>query len=410
LLLVSLTLGCSPETPSDEEFRRPVKTMVVTAGNELRVRSFPGKVEASRRVELAFQVPGLLVEFPVKEGQQIAQGELIGRLRQDEFQARLATLQGRLDQARATLRSQLAGERPEERLRREALVRAAEATLANARAELDRSTQMLSRRAISQQAHDVSETAYRVAQEEHQAAVQLLEQGTIGREEDIEAHEAQVRALEGQVVEANLQLQDTTLRAPYDGVIAERFVEEQQNVQAKQPVVRFQDVEEIEIIVDVPESVMVTDIRRAEIVQLVAELGGAPGIAFPVEIKEMSQVADPTTQTFRVRVAMKAPPDLQALPGMTATVTATYRRASILGEQLFIPISAVLEPNEANAIVWVIGPEESVTQRSVKVGGIEGGRIEILQGLNPGDRIAVAGVTLLREGMHVRDLGVGLGG
>jgi multidrug efflux pump subunit AcrA (membrane-fusion protein) len=147
LCLLNLTVGCSPSAPPEVEVRRPVKTMVVAEGGDLRVRSFPGKVEASRRAELAFQVPGLLVNFPVREGQQIAEGDLIGELRQDEFRARLQSLQGRLDQARAALQAQLAGERPEERRRREALVRAAEATLANARAELDRSTQMFSRRA-----------------------------------------------------------------------------------------------------------------------------------------------------------------------------------------------------------------------------------------------------------------------
>ena len=107
-----------------------------------------------------------------------------------------------------------------------------------------------------------------------------------------------------------MQLSDTTLTAPYDGVIAQRFVEEGQNVQAKQPVVRFQDVEEIEIVVDVPETVMAADIRTADVIELVAEFSGAPGLRFPVEIREIAQVADPTTQTFKVRAAMQAPTDV----------------------------------------------------------------------------------------------------
>ena len=114
----------------------------------------------------------------------------------------------------------------------------------------------------------MAETAYRVAQEDHRAALQVLEQGTIARQEDIEAQEAQVRGLEGRVVEANLQLEDTTLRAPYDGVIARRFVEEGQNIRAKEPVVQFQDVDEIDIAVDVPETVMIADMRSADIVQM----------------------------------------------------------------------------------------------------------------------------------------------
>ncbi len=98
-------------------------------------------------------------------------------------------------------------------------------------------------------------------------------------------------------------------------MIAQRFVEQNQNVTAKQPIVKFQDVDEIEVAVDVPETVMAADIRSADIVQMVAEFSGAPGLQFPVQIREVAQVADPTTQTFQIRVAMKAPPDVNLLPG-----------------------------------------------------------------------------------------------
>src|SRR5690606_15902794 len=197
-------------------------------------------------------VPGLLVKLPVKEGQRVAKGDVIGELRKEEFEARLTALQGELDQARAVLRRLQSGERPEETLRRESNVRAAEARMANARAEFRRFEQLIRNSAVSRSQYEVAETAYRVAQEEYQAAVQLLEKGAIGREEDIDAQAAAVRGLEGRVVEAALQLADTTLTAPYDGVIAQRFVEEGQNVRAKEPIVRFQDVEEIEVVVDVP--------------------------------------------------------------------------------------------------------------------------------------------------------------
>ena len=80
---------------------------------------------------------------------------------------------------------------------------------------------------------------------------------------------------------------------------------------AKQPVVQFQDVDEIDIAVDVPETVMAADIRSADIVQMIAEFSAAPGLQFPVRDPEVAQVADPTTQTFRVRVAMKAPPGIR---------------------------------------------------------------------------------------------------
>ena len=386
--------------------------MVVASGGDVRTRIFPGVAEAARRVELAFQVPGLLVKLPVKEGQRVAKGEVIGELRKEEFEARLTSLQGELDQARAILRRLQSGERPEETLRRESNVRAAEARMANARAEFGRFEQLIRNSAVSRSQYEVAETAYRVAQEEYQAAVQLLEKGTIGREEDIDAQAAVVRGLEGRVVEAALQLSDTTLTAPYDGVIAQRFVEEGQNVQAKQPVVRFQDVEEIEIVVDVPETVMAADIRTADVIDLVAEFSGAPGLRFPVEIREIAQVADPTTQTFKVRAAMQAPADVTILPGMTATVTADFRRAGVLGQQLLVPISAVVKKDSGDQIVWLVegeGDSQKVAKRAVKLGDAAGGDVEIAEGLAAGDRIAIAGASRLRDGMQVRDLGNQLG-
>jgi RND family efflux transporter MFP subunit len=410
LSIALLATGCSSNDPTAPEVVRPVKTMVVAAGGESHGRTFPGKVEASRKVELAFQVPGLLVKFPVKEGQKVARGELIGRLRQDEFKARLKALTGQLDQARAALRALQSGERPEERLRLEANLRAAEAKLANARAELNRNERLLQSRAISREQYDLSLTAFRVAQEEQQAARQMLEQGTVARDEDIEAKEAAVRGLEARVVEANIQLEDCTLNAPYDGVIARRFVEENQNVRAKEPVVQFQDVDEILVAVEVPETVMAADLRAADIVQILAEFSGAPGLQFPVHIKEVAQAADPTTQTFTVRAAMKAPQGVNLLPGMTATVALTYRRARILGDRILVPISAVFKDPTGEQVVWVVGPGQTVARRVVKLGEAAGGQVEVVDGLQTGDRIAVAGVTFLRDGMKVRDLGDALGG
>jgi RND family efflux transporter MFP subunit len=384
--------------------------MVVSSGGDIRVRRFPGRVDASRRVELAFQVPGLLIKLPVKEGDKVSKGAVIAQLRQDEFQARLKSLQGQLDQARATLQALRAGERPEERRRREAQVRAAEARLTNARADLDRAARLVTSRTIPRAEYEQFETTYRVAQEDLKAAREQFEAGTIGREEDILAGEAQVRGLEARVVEANIQLRDTTLHAPYDGVIAQRFVEEGQNVQAKQRVVRFQDIDEIEIVVDVPESVMAAEIRGADIVEMLAELSAAPGLQFPVQIREVAQVADATTQTFSVRAAMQAPEGIRVLPGMTATVTVNYRRASILGDRILVPISAVFQRDNGEQVAWIIDSDGKSSPRPIKTGVASGSHIEIMEGLQPGDRIATAGVSFLRDGMRVRDLGDALGG
>ncbi len=404
-----LAAGCSRTPAPAPEVIRPVKTLVITAGEDTRSRSFPGRVEAANKVELAFQVPGILVSLPVREGQRVTKGQVVAQLRQDEFQARLKNLQSQLDRARVDLQALRAGVRPEERLRLEAQLRAADAKLVNARADFGRSEQLLRSRVISPLEHDRAISAFAVAQENQQAARQMLEQGTTAREEDIQAKEAEVRGLESRVVEANLQLTDSTLRAPYDGVIAQRFVEQGQNIQPRQPIIKFQDVDEIDIVVDIPETVMAAEIRSADLLEMTAEFSAAPGLRFPVHIKEIAQRADPVTQTFSVRVAMKAPADLNLLPGMTATVTLTYQRARILGVRTLAPIAAIVEESSGASVVWVIGADQVVERRVVKTGEPTGNRVEILEGLQPGDRIAVAGVSFLRAGMKVRDLGDALG-
>jgi RND family efflux transporter MFP subunit len=269
---------------------------------------------------------------------------------------------------------------------------------------------MIQLKAIPRGDYDRAETAYRVAQEDYNAALQILQQSTVARLEDIEAQAAQVRVLESRLGEANVDLKDSTLRAPFHGVVARRFVEQGQNLRAKEPVVQFQDVDEVDIVVDVPESVMIADIRPAKNSQATATFSSAPGRQFPVRIKEMAQAADPVTQTFQVRVTMKAPPDLNVLPGMTATVVLSSRGAGTRDNRILVPISAVFKDGTGVQVAWVVGPDQTVSRRPVKVGEAAGGQIAITEGLRSGDRIAVAGVTFLRDGMKVRDLGDALGG
>ena len=407
--VIIVLAGCSRPAEKPPEAARPVRTHVVTAGEDASTRIFPGRVEAAKQVELTFQVPGLLVNLPVREGQKVAEGDMIAQLRQDEFRARLGALQGQLDRSRADLQALRAGARPEERLRLEAQLRSADATLANARIDLDRATRLLRSQTISRLEFDRAQTSYRVAAEKREAARQTLDQSLTGREEDILAKESEVAGLEAQVVEASIQLADSTLRAPYEGVIAQRFVEQGQSVRAKQPVVKFQDVQEIEIVADVPEAVMASAVRTADIVGMTAEFSAAPGRRFPVHVKEIAQRADPVTQTFPVRVAMKAPEGVNILPGMTATVSMTSRRSGILGERIFVPVGAVFKESSGEQVAWIVGAEGVVSQRPVRTGEIFAGEIEIVGGLQPGDRIAAAGTSFLREGMKVRDLGDALG-
>jgi len=255
------------------------------------------------------------------------------------------------------------------------------------------------------------QAAYRVAQEELTSARQLLEKSSGARQEAIDSKEAEVRGLEAGLMESNLQLKDSTIHAPYDGVIARRFVERRQTVTAQTPIVLFQSLEEINIAVDVPEGVMTTEIRSAETERIDAEFTGVPGRQFPVKIAEVAQIADPVTQTFNVRFSMNVPPDLTLLPGMTSRVIMFLKTPQGRRKALLVPFSSVLRDNSTGeSIVWVIEPDNTATRRPVKVGEPTGDQIKILEGLQTGDRIAVSGASFLWEGMKIRDLGNALGG
>ena len=375
LSIVWFIVGCSSQQPPPAEEARPVKTMVVEAGNLPNVRSFPGRVEASKMADLAFQVPGVLVSLPVREGERVSKGKVIAELRQDEFQARLQTAQGTLDQARAQLG-------------------AAQSTLTNTKTESERFGRLVETNAVSRSDYDSAQTAYLAAQESYNG------------------QQAAIRALEGRLAEAKLQLGDSTLRAPYDGVVAQRLVDVGQNVVPNNPVIRFQNVNDVDIVVDVPEGFVASDLRSSAIQQGVAELSIAPGQRFPVRVKEIAQIADPRTQVFEVRFAMKAPPRITALPGMTANVTITTRARENArpGSLVVVPISAVSKQDTGEQVVWILGSDQAVHRRIVKLGAPTGNQIEIASGLQQGDRIVVAGATFLQEGMKVRDLGNALGG
>jgi len=409
LSITCLTTACSRQSAPQHEEIRPVKTMTVGEGGTSYVRSFPGRVEAAKTVDLSFQVPGLVVALPVKEGQKVARGQMIGQLRSSEFQARREAAQGQLDQGQAVLDALRLGERSEEQLRREAQLSAAEAKLANTRTEFERYARLLPTGAVSTAEYELSQTAYHVAEEDRKAAQQMVEKGIAARKEEIEAQQGQVRSLEGRLQEAKVQLEDATLRAPYNGVIAQRLIDEGEVITPNKPVVRFQNTDEIDIVVDVPEKVMAAGFRQADIAGMTAEFSHSPGQRFPVRIKELAQVADPATQTFQVRFGMRAPARMMILPGMTATVDVTYRRPGAAGSRTFVPVSAVTKQPTGQQVVWVLSSDDTARCRTVTMGEVREGEVEIAGGVTPGERIVVAGAPYLREGMKIRDLGNALG-
>jgi len=214
---------------------------------------------------------------------------------------------------------------------------------------------------------------------------------------------------EAQYREAQKALEDTTLTAPFKGVMARKLVEEFENVLAKQPVLILQNDKLLEIKVNVPERDLAERRSQAvtveELTQRLAPrviVSSLPGREFPARLKEIATVADPTTRTFEATLLFDNPGDVNILGGMTANVIVDIaNRPGQTGT--LIPITAVVGGEGSEGAVWVVDPQTmTVSKRTVETGELRGADIEIVSGLAAGDLIATSGVHQLRDGMEVR--------
>ncbi len=202
--------------------------------------------------------------------------------------------------------------------------------------------------------------------------------------------------------DAKNALSDTRLRASFDGIIAVRFVENFEEVQAKQPIVSLQDLSSIEILVDLPERGMVFDGQR-NVAVAVAQFPSSPGREFPLTLKEFSTQADPQTLTYRVVLEMVQPEDIRFLPGMTAKVIGRSEMKRDADEGFIIPAIAVVSDGAGGQFVWIVKEEDMTVHRiPVTVGELSGStKIRITSGLSGGETVITAGMTRLMEGTKI---------
>jgi RND family efflux transporter MFP subunit len=210
---------------------------------------------------------------------------------------------------------------------------------------------------------------------------------------------------------AQKALEDTELRAPFGGRIAQRLVDDFANVNAKQAVMILQDESSLELRVDVSERDWVhgnSDISREQLTKLikprvkVATLGER---RFPAYVKERSASADPVTRTYRVTVGFANPADANVSPGMTGSVIVDRYSRNIAGVAgLLVPSNVVVADADGKPFVWVVDAASMrIGKRPVELGELSGGSIIILSGLSSGDLVVASGVNSITENMLVRD-------
>ena len=394
-------VGCQEEV-EQEAVVKPVKTIILGESAAGGGRIFPGVVQAAQRARLSFRVSGPLVQLPINQGQKVRRGALLAQIDPRDFETQVKNLEARLANLHAQRRA-MDSARPEDIRRLEANLAASEARLLEANATFRRYQRLYENDNVSKAEYDQRRAARDVAVADVRSSEEALKIGRMGaREEDIEAMEAQVRALGAQLQQAKDGLRDTSLRAPYDGIVAERYVENFEYVPAQREIVSLQDISIVEIVAQIPETI-VAGARQGQSSDFVARFGSLPGREFPAEIKEFATQADPVTRTYAVTFQIPQPSEANIFAGMTAEVMLKGRAAD---ETVFsVPVSAVFTDENGQQSVWVID-KQSMTARKAKVtvGDLVGESAMIRVGVNTGDQIVTAGASYLTEGQKVREI------
>ncbi len=355
-LLFAATLllgGCAEEQAPEKEIIRPVRAAKVADPGQLKGRKWPGRASATQEVELSFRVAGPLITLPVNIGDVVKQGDIVARIDPRDFEVNVRNIQGQVERAQATLRRASSDLARLEKIYKEDPGATSEAAIDRARQIRD-------------------------------------------------SARAEVHSIKASVTSAKDQLAYTYLKAPFDGIVVTKYVENFEDVRAKAPVMRILDDSRIEMVINIPESLIAL---APNIEKVWAEFDPFPGVEIEGSIKEVGTEASETTRTYPVTLIMDQPENVKILPGMAGKAWGQIKdRADISAIQ--VPISATFTETEGGkTYVWIIDEGSSaVSRRAVETGELVDVGIEINSGLEPGEWVATAGVHFLEEGQKVRIL------
>ncbi len=349
--ILILCAGCQKEEAPP--IIRPVRAMQLESKELVRLSSFPGRTRAVDRTNLSFRVEGQLVERPVFVGDKVLKGELLARLDPKDFEVNVQNALGSLERAQAQLRF----------------------------------------------AENDYERVQKIWKEDPGAISEsMLDQ----KKEEANQLKGQVRSLEAELEHAVDQLGYTKLLAPYNGVVVATYVENHEYVRAKQSIIRVLDTSQVEMVIDVPES-MIASIPSVE--GAVAEFDAIPHKEFQAEVKEIGAEASASTRTYPVTLLIEQPDEEVIYPGMAGYA---YLYSSMPGEFsgvgfIIPPAALVTDSNLSTTYVWIVDTDSmTVYKREVEKGRLTSEGMIILGGVEEGEWIVTAGVQYLEKGQKVR--------
>lgn len=340
-LLVTL-VGCkSEDTPAEA---RLVRTLVVDLKPIGEDRHGVGEIKPRFESDLSFRVAGKVLSRQVDIGAWVKQGDTLATLDTPDYQNRLRSA--------------------------EAEVSAAEAALVNAQGTEARQSKLLTDGWTPKATYD-------------------------GALHNLQAAEARLKAAKANLELSRDQLNYTTLRADFDGVITAVGAEAGQNVNAGQMVAKLARPDDKDGVFNIAETAF-TNVSDPYPDVIVWPLSN-PDLTVEGIVREISPVADPATRTYTVKVTLKNPPP-QLRFGMSIGGRLKGRAALAAA----LPLAALFEKDGSPA-VWVLDQQSSsLTLKPITVARYETNTVVIASGLATGDVVVTAGVNALTVGQKVR--------
>ncbi|MEQ8790612.1 MAG: efflux RND transporter periplasmic adaptor subunit [Pirellulaceae bacterium] len=414
--------GAAVAAPDERD--EPLTVDVVLAEEEVlqHKTTQPATIEAFHESQLHSKVSGYLKTLAVDIGDEVRQDAVLAVIdvpelakQRERQEAQVQQLKANEERAAAGVELAKAGVTAAGAARDEAAanVAAAEATLAAYRAELERVTQLVQEKSVASRLLDEAREHFQSAQASRQAvdaAIAAAEANVVvaqarqtAAEADVRVAAATTREMEKQLEETDVMIAYASLKAPFDGVVVERYVDPGDLVRnaqttasdSRRPLITIAAIDRVRVRIAVPEN----DAAWIRVGDAAAvQLRAFPGQAFPGTVARLARRLDESTRTMLVEVDLDNP-DRAILPGMygQATITQDRQLASVV-----LPAGSVRFSETGAARVYVVGDDNKVRLVEVETGYDDGSKIEITRGLSGGERVVTAMLDRLEDGQSVR--------
>lgn len=370
-------------------FGKPVEAYQAVRTDLVQTIVASGRIMTPQRISISSAITARVVRIPVAEGQKVARADVLIELDTRDERAALAQAQAAVAQAQAKLR-QL----------RELGLPAAEQTLVQAQAQAvqarrqyERSVGLKEKGFLSQAALDDAKRNLDVAESQLRAATLQVKSNSPAGSDFAVALTALTQA-NASVAAAQAHLDETTIRAPANGILIARAVEPGNVVQPGKELMALAPEGETQVVVQIDEK----NLAQLRIGQ--KALGSADAFArerFGAELVYINPGVDASRGSVEVKLRIPDPP-AYLRQDMTASVDIEVARRA----------SAVVVPADAVRAIatdapWVLVVNGGRTERRPVTLGLRGdGRVEITQGVQPGDLVIPGNNLLLKHGERVR--------